>query len=88
MGALATGDASLVLALLASGLVCGVLWEFWNYWALTRWTYSVPYVGSLKLFEMPVPGYLGFPPFALECYAMYHWLRGRLGDGRHDRAVL
>ena len=34
MAALATGDASLVLALLASGAVCGVLWEFWNYWAL------------------------------------------------------
>jgi len=88
MGALATGDASLVLALLTSGLLCGVLWEFWNYWALTRWTYSVPYVGSLKLFEMPLPGYLGFPPFALECYAMYHWLRGRLGPQSDAGAVL
>ncbi len=38
--------------------------------------YSVPYLGGVKLFEMPVLGYLGFPPFALECYAMYHWLRG------------
>jgi hypothetical protein len=28
---------------------------------------------------MPVLGYLGFPPFALECYAMYHWLAGQLG---------
>ncbi|MBI2162020.1 MAG: hypothetical protein HYU25_16865 [Candidatus Rokubacteria bacterium] len=75
------GDASRVLALLASGLLCGVLWEFWNYWALTKWTYSLPYAGDLKLFEMPVLGYLGFPPFALECFAMYHWLRGRLGEG-------
>jgi hypothetical protein len=88
LGALAAGDASLVLALLTSGLVCGVLWEFWNYWALTRWTYSVPYVGGVKLFEMPVVGYLGFPPFALECYAMYHWLRGWLGDESRGRAVL
>ena len=88
IGALATGDASLVLALLGAGLLCGVLWEFWNYWALTRWTYSVPYSGSLKLFEMPLPGYLGFPPFALECYAMYHWLRGWLVDESRDRAVL
>ncbi len=76
---LAAGDASLLCALLASGAVCGALWEFWNFWAATRWTYSVPYLGHLKLFEMPVLGYLGFPPFALECYAMYHWLRGRLG---------
>jgi hypothetical protein len=88
LGALAAGDASLVLALLTSGLVCGLLWEFWNYWALTRWTYSVPYVGSVKLFEMPVLGYLGFPPFALECYAMYHWLRGWLGEEGRGRAML
>jgi hypothetical protein len=79
LGALARGDASLVVALLGAGLLCGVLWEFWNYWALTRWTYTVPYLGEVKIFEMPVLGYLGFPPFALECYAMYHWLRGALG---------
>ncbi len=77
---LATGDASRLLGLLGSGLVCGLLWEFWNYWAVTKWTYSVPYPPDVKLFEMPVVGYLGFPPFALECFAMYHWLRGRLGE--------
>jgi hypothetical protein len=76
---LGRGDASRLLALLGAGAVCGVLWEFWNYWAATRWTYTVPYLGHVKVFEMPVLGYLGFPPFALECYAMYHWLRGRLG---------
>jgi hypothetical protein len=70
------GDASRLLALLASGAVCGVLWEFWNYWAATKWTYAVPYLSEVKIFEMPVLGYLGFPPFALECHAMYHWLRG------------
>jgi hypothetical protein len=75
---LAGGDASRLFGLLAGGAVCGVLWEFWNYWAATRWTYSVPYLGRLKIFEMPVLGYLGFPPFALEAYAMYHWLRGLL----------
>ena len=69
------GEAGTVLALLASGLVCGVLWEFWNYGATTKWTYTVPYWGDVKLFEMPVLGYLGFPPFALECYAMYNLLR-------------
>ena len=76
---LGRGDASRLAALLAAGVVCGALWEFWNYWAATRWTYAVPYLGGIKIFEMPVLGYLGFPPFALECYAMYHWLRGRLG---------
>ena len=77
---LGRGDASRLLALLGAGAVCGVLWEFWNYWAATRWTYTVPYLGHVKVFEMPVLGYLGYPPFALECYAMYHWLRGRLGQ--------
>ena len=24
-----------------------------------------------KIFEMPVPGYLGFIPFAIECFVMY-----------------
>src|SRR5713101_3938913 len=76
---IATGDASRLLALLASGAICGVLWELWNYWAAARWTYAVPYLGGIKIFEMPVLGYLGFPPFALESYAMYHWLRGSLG---------
>src|SRR5713101_8644632 len=76
---IATGDASRLLALLASGAICGVLWELWNYWAAARWTYAVPYLGGIKIFEMPVLGYLGFSPFALESYAMYHWLRGSLG---------
>ena len=78
---LTRGDASRVLALLGSGLACGVLWEFWNYWALTKWTYTVPYAPDVKIFEMPVLGYLGFPLFALECFAMYQWLRARLAEG-------
>jgi hypothetical protein len=85
---LGRGDASRLVALLGAGLACGVLWEFWNYWAATKWTYSVPYAGDVKVFEMPVLGYLGFPPFALECFAMYHWLRGVLGAGRASDPVL
>ena len=84
---LASGDASRLFGLLASGVVCGVLWELWNYWAATRWTYAVPYLGGIKVFEMPVLGYLGFPPFALEAYAMYHWLRALL-DRRPPNPVL
>jgi len=78
---LGRGDASRLLGLLTAGAVCGVLWEFWNYWAATKWTYIVPYLGGVKVFEMPVLGYLGFPPFTLECFAMYHALRGVLRAG-------
>jgi hypothetical protein len=77
------GDYRTLTALLASGLICGVLWEFWNYWALTRWTYTVPYGGEVKIFEMPVLGYLGFPPFALEAFAMYNFLRSRVPGLSH-----
>jgi hypothetical protein len=29
----------------------------------------------VKLFEMPLPGFLGFPAFALECFTMYVFVR-------------
>jgi len=75
---LARGDWRRLWALLASGLVCGVLWEFWNYWAIAKWTYTVPFFGHVKIFEMPVLGFLGFPPFAVECWVMYIFLRSLL----------
>ena len=72
------GDWRRLLSLLASGLVCGALWEFFNYWARSKWTYTVPYFGNLKIFEMPILGFLGFPPFAIECWAMYIFVRSLL----------
>jgi hypothetical protein len=57
--------------LLAAGLICGVLWEFWNYWAGAKWIYAVPILTEVRLFEMPVLGFGGFPPFAVECFVMY-----------------
>ena len=62
--------------LVLSGFLCGVLWEFWNYWARAKWVYTVPIMDNLKIFEMPVPGYLGFPAFALECFTMFVFVRG------------
>src|SRR5207249_10972294 len=78
VGDLARGDRRRLLSLLTSGFVCGFLWEFWNYWALSKWTYTVPYFGNLKIFEMPVLGYLGFPPFAVECWVIYIFCRSLL----------
>ena len=72
---LAAGDRRRTWSLLAGGLACGLLWEFWNFWAASRWVYSIPYFGNWKMFEMPILGFLGFPPFALECWILYHLLR-------------
>ena len=79
-GDLARGDWRRPAGLMASGFACGLLWEFWNYWAVSRWTYTVPYLGDFKLFEMPALGYLGYPPFAIECWAMYVFCRSLLSD--------
>ena len=66
------------LAAFTGGLMCGFLWEFWNYWALTKWTYNLPFLGSIeryKYFEMPLPGLLGFLPFGIECWIMWQLIR-------------
>jgi hypothetical protein len=62
------------LALGAGGLWCGFLWEFWNYWAGTKWVYSLPFLGAwenVKYFEMPVPGLLGFISFGFQTWVMW-----------------
>jgi hypothetical protein len=74
-GDLAAGHRDRLVNLLAGGLACGVLWEFWNYWAHTKWIYEVPVPPHVKIFEMPVAGYGGFPPFAVECFTMYVFVR-------------
>ncbi len=63
-----------VIVLFAAGLTCGFFWEMWNYWSMPKWLYHVPYVDGAKLFEMPILGYGGYLPFALEIYAAYHLL--------------
>ena len=77
-GDLARGDWRRLWSLLAAGLWCGFLWEFFNYWAISKWTYTVPYLGNVKIFEMPVLGFLGFPPFAVECWVIYIFVRSLL----------
>lgn len=71
LGDLRHGRYGRLTNLLLAGLVCGFLWEFWNYWAGAKWVYTVPILPHVRIFEMPLLGYGGFPPFALECFAMY-----------------
>jgi hypothetical protein len=69
------GRRDRLINLVLSGFLCGVLWELWNYWSRAKWIYTVPIMEHLKIFEMPVPGYFGFPAFALECFTMYVFVR-------------
>jgi hypothetical protein len=84
-------DPNRLVNLVLSGFLCGTLWEFWNYWSRAKWHYTVPIMEHLKIFEMPVPGYLGFPAFAVECFTMYIFLRivvsGVTGSRRLSRTV-
>jgi len=75
------GDLFRLLNLLAGGLVCGLLWELWNFWAQAKWIYTVPFFAELKLFEMPLLGFLGFPPFAISAYAMYRMILAAMQRG-------
>ncbi len=68
------GDYGPFLRLLLAGLIAGLLWEFFNFWARAKWIYTVPFFDELKLFEMPLAGFLGFPPFAVGCAILYRFL--------------
>jgi hypothetical protein len=92
----ARGDWRPVVSLFLGGLMTGFFWEMWNYFAYPKWIYQIPGVGFLHIFEMPLLGYLGYLPFALELYALYHLIMGMLGhkgesllnireeDGNHE----
>ena len=68
------GNPKKIYLLLVAGLICGFLWEFWNFWALSKWVYTVPFFEKGKGFEMPFLGFLGFPPFAVQAYVMYNFI--------------
>jgi hypothetical protein len=88
LGQLARGQLTRLVALLLSGLMCGGLWEGWNIAARSKWLYTVPGFDDLKIFEMPVLGFLGFPPFALECYALVNFLNLFRGGRSWERRGL
>ncbi|MBB5109782.1 hypothetical protein [Streptomyces spectabilis] len=73
----ARGRWQLPLVLASTGLVCGILWEFWNSQTVgVYWVYHLPeFLSHPHLFQMPLPGYLGYVPFAASAYACYHSAR-------------
>ena len=72
---LAGGERQKHVCLMLAGLLCGIWWELWNYPCPARWVYTLPVLNFGRIFEMPILGYLGFLPFALECAVMYEVLK-------------
>jgi len=66
--------------LLLAGLLCGLLWESFNYFSPQKWIYTVRGLEGLRLFEMPLLGFLGFPALALDAFSFFafvsYWLHG------------
>jgi hypothetical protein len=68
------GDWRPVLALSLGALMCGFFWEMWNYWSWPKWIYHTPGAACLHVFEMPLLGYGGYVPFALELFGLMNFL--------------
>jgi hypothetical protein len=94
LGYWARGEWKVPVAFYLGGQACGLFWELWNYWAFPKWFYTIPYVGDfLKIFEMPVLGYLGYGPFAWEIFATFWFFAGfarirARGSNRYSRENL
>ena len=66
------GDWRPVASLALGALVCGFFWELWNFYSFPKWTYDAPGVNFLHVFEMPLLGFIGYLPFALELHTLAH----------------
>ncbi len=84
------GKISFLYQILAAGFFCGLLWETWNGQAIQHqgliWKYYLNefyWVLSFqqKIGQMPLLGFLGYPPFIWECYALWELCKWALqGD--------
>lgn len=70
----ARGDWSVFFRFAVASLVCGLAWETWNYYALAKWVYAVPWVHRFQIWEMPLIGFAGYLPFGVECAAVTAWI--------------
>ncbi|MBE3117237.1 MAG: hypothetical protein IMZ50_00595 [Candidatus Atribacteria bacterium] len=73
-----------VVTLWLGVLVTAFFWEMWNALSYPKWIYRVPWGNWFHIFEMPLLGYGGYLPFALELFAMYHLLAGLFGNKKTD----
>jgi hypothetical protein len=42
----------------------------------------------VKIFEMPLAGYLGFPAFCVECFVMFEFVNFRAGKSQEKETAL
>jgi len=73
---LSDGNWKPVVCLVTGCLVCGFFWEMWNYYSYPKWIYDIHFANVLYIFEMPLPGYLGYIPFSLELFVVYNFISG------------
>jgi len=78
------GDWKPVLALSIGCLICGFFWEMWNIYSYPKWIYHLPFVNFLHVFEMPLLGYIGYVPFSLELFALFHLVMGILSPKKFN----
>ena len=78
------GNWTPIVALWAGCLICGFFWEMWNYFSYPKWIYTLPGVNVLHVFEMPLPGYIGYIPFSMELFAIYQLISGFFDSGLSD----
>lgn len=76
---LKVGSWGLVFRFEIAALVCGICWETWNYYALAKWVYAVPWIHGWQIWEMPIIGFAGYLPFGVECAAVTYWIYDGLG---------
>lgn len=79
-------DSRSLIAVLVAGMLCGFIWESWNFQAFNAggayWIYTIPdplQIFGWKYGMMPVLGLLGFPLFAWELVVIYEFIRKILG---------
>jgi len=84
---LEAGRCGRLLRLLVGGLWAGAVWELFNYWARTKWIYTVPGFEDWKLLEMPLAGFLGFPLLSLSAFAYFSFVSRLRGSRRTWAAV-
>jgi hypothetical protein len=69
------GSPGRLMRLLVGGLWAGVVWESVNSVARCKWIYTVPGFEELKIFEMPVAGFFGFPILAVGAFCFFSFVR-------------